>query len=145
MKYLCMLRRQLAVNRRGQSMVEFAMVMTVALLVLLVSIQLAMIGQAALAVSQSAWHGARYAAVNPTYTQGQVASYMIAHASPTITTGGGSHLTITLNPAGAGRTFGQPVTVNVAFEATPVIVLPNPFLGITFPTSLTSQQTAMSE
>ncbi|MGH7864060.1 MAG: TadE/TadG family type IV pilus assembly protein [Candidatus Binataceae bacterium] len=145
MNYVCMLRRQLAVNRRGQSMVEFAMVMTVALLVLLVSIQMAMIGQAALAVSQVAWHGARYASVNPTYTESQVRSYMVAHASPTIATSGGSHLTITVAPAAAPRTFGQPVTVNVSFEASPVIVLPNPFLGISFPSTLSSQQTAMSE
>lgn len=145
MKYGCMLRRQLAARRRGQSMVEFAMVMTVALFVLLVSIQLALIGQAALALSQAAWHGARYAAVNPTLDEGAVRSYMIAHASPTITSDGGSNLTITLNPAAAPRTFGQPVTVNVSYNATPQIVLPNPFLGITFPTTLTSQQTAMSE
>jgi Flp pilus assembly protein TadG len=139
MKYVCMLRRQLAVNHRGQSMVEFAMVMTLALIILLVSIQMAMIGQAALAVSQLAWHGARYAAIHTTETSSEVSAYMISKASPTLKS---SDLTITVSGA---RTFGLPVTVDVNYNPTSNIVLPNPFLGITFPTSLTSQQTAMSE
>jgi hypothetical protein len=126
-------------------MVEFAMVMTVALFVLLVAIQFAMIGQAALAVSQLAWHGARYAAVNPNLSQDAIRTYMLSVGSPTITHNGGEDLTITLDPNTTPRTFGQPVTVNVSYEANRQIVLPNPFLGISFPSTLASQQTAMSE
>ena len=57
---------------RGQAMVEFAMVSTVAMFVLLVAIQYAMIGQAALAMSQAAFQGARYASVNPNAAQSDV-------------------------------------------------------------------------
>jgi len=45
--------------------VEFALIATVALAVMLVGVQFAIIGQAALAVSQGASALARYAAVNP--------------------------------------------------------------------------------
>ena len=139
MNYISMLRRQFAVNGRGQAMVEFALVMTLALIILLVSIQMAMIGQAALAVSQSAWHGARYASIHTTETSTQVSDYMKSKASPTLKT---ADLTITVSGA---RTFGQPVTVDVSYNCASNIVLPNPFLGVSFPSTLTSQQTAMSE
>src|SRR5215469_342453 len=48
----------------GQAMVEFALVMFVALIVLFVAIQMAFIGQAALALGQMNYQGARFAAVN---------------------------------------------------------------------------------
>lgn len=139
------LRRQLHGRRRGQSMVEFALILTVGLFVLLVSIQFALIGQAALAISQLAYQGARWASVNPNADQSAVAAFMKQAGSPTITRDGGTHLTITLTPNTTPRTFGDPLTVNITYDATPQIVLPNPFLGITFPSTLTSQQTAMSE
>jgi hypothetical protein len=50
---------------RGQSMVEFALGATLALAVMLIGIQFALIGQSALAVSQAAAALARYAAQNP--------------------------------------------------------------------------------
>ncbi len=49
---------------RGQTMVEFAMVSVLFLVVMMVGVQFAMIGQAALALSQGASAIARYAAVN---------------------------------------------------------------------------------
>src|ERR1700722_14786780 len=49
---------------QGQTMVEFAMVSILVLVVIIVGGQLAMTGQAALAVSQGASAIARYAAVN---------------------------------------------------------------------------------
>ncbi len=49
---------------RGQSMVEFAMIAPLALILLFVGVQFAIIGQAALALSQGASAIARYVAVN---------------------------------------------------------------------------------
>jgi len=129
----------------GQSMVEFAMILTVALVILLVSIQYALIGQAALAVSQIAFQGARWASVNPNADETAIAGFILANGSPTITQGGSSALTVTVTPNTVPRTFGQPVTVSIAYNASAQIVLPNPFLGITFPTNLNGQQTALSE
>ncbi len=131
---------------RGQAMVEFAMVMTVALFVLLLGIQYALIGQCALAINQLAYQGARYASVNTGYDQSAVASYMLAVGSPTLTANSGQYLTISLNPDTTPRTFGQTVTVSIAFNTANEIFLPNPFLGvIPFPTTLTTQESAMSE
>jgi len=45
--------------RRGQAMVEFALIATLSMVVLLVGIQFAIIGQAALAVTQASYLGAR--------------------------------------------------------------------------------------
>lgn len=131
---------------RGQAMVEFAMVLTVALMVLLLGIQYALIGQAALALNQLAYQGARYASVNPSADQSAVTSYMVQVGSPTVTKGNGQYLTVTVNPTTTPRTFGQTVTVNISFDASGQLFLPNPFLGvITFPTTLTTQESAMSE
>ncbi len=132
---------------RGQAMVEFALIATVAIIVLIVGIQFALIGQAALAVSQLSFAGARYASVNTSYTQSQIQTYMVQEGSPTITSNSGANLTITVTRStnADGTYFGQPVTVNISYNATSKLILPNPFLGITFPTTLTAQETAMQE
>jgi Flp pilus assembly protein TadG len=132
---------------RGQAMVEFALIATIAIIVLVVGIQFALIGQAALAVSQLSFAGARYASVNTSYTQSQIKSYMVQQGSPTITSNSGANLTITVTRStnADGSYFGQPVTVNISYNATSKLILPNPFLGITFPTTLTAQETAMQE
>lgn len=141
------IRRLRAASRRGQAMVEFALVAIVAIIVLVVGIQFALIGQAALAVSQLSFAGARYASVNTSYTQSQIQNYMVQVGSPTITSHNGANLTITVTRStnSDGSYFGQPVTVAISYNASGQLVLPNPFLGITFPTTLTATETAMQE
>src|SRR5271168_177681 len=58
-------RRRSCRMNRGQSAVEFALIATLAIGVMVVGVQFALIGQAALAVSQGSSALARYAAVNP--------------------------------------------------------------------------------
>jgi Flp pilus assembly protein TadG len=131
---------------RGQSAVEFAMISVVALVVMLIGIQFALIGQAALAVSQASYLGARAASVDATLTSDSLATQISSQMSPTIT--GAS---VTLTPTGAAtcgppRTFGCPFTVAVTYDASSKIFLPsNTLLGITFPTSLTFSESAMTE
>jgi Flp pilus assembly protein TadG len=131
---------------RGQSAVEFAMISVVALVVMLVGIQFALIGQAALAVSQASYLGARAASVDATLTSDSLSTQISSQMSPTIT-----GATVTLTPTGAAtcgppRTFGCPFTVAVTYDASSKIFLPsNTLLGITFPTSLTFSETAMTE
>ena len=76
--------RRLKGGSGAQSMVEFAFALPVVLIVLLVGIQFAIIGEAALALGQVNYQGARYAAVNGNATQDQVNTYMLSVASPTI-------------------------------------------------------------
>jgi hypothetical protein len=156
-------------------MVEFALVLIVAMIVLFVAIQMAFIGQAALALGQMNYQGARFAAVNQCAAPNDVATYMALNGSPTITRGCGSTkfgLTITVSnngtslgtgtpsqcsgtftpptTCGTPRKFGDSIQVSVAFNTAAVIFLssnttsPN-FLGIPFPTQLSSTETAMSE
>jgi Flp pilus assembly protein TadG len=128
--------------RRGQAMVEFALISTVALFVLLVGIQLAIIGQKALSVSQLAYQGARYAAVNATTAGSDIVTYLEGIAPPALSVTG---LSITVNPSTVPRAFSSTVSVTVSYDLRSSLVLPNPFLGISFPTSLSATETAMSE
>jgi uncharacterized protein (UPF0333 family) len=168
--------------RQGQAAVEFALVLTVAMIVIFVGVQMALIGQAALALGQMNYQGARWAAVNPCATANDIANYMVCVGSPTISQNC-SNLTITLtdsnNPTGTAgtptscpptsappacvptpastcgspRTFSSQLTLTLAYNAKAQLVLPNPLVpnffgpgtGISFPTNLQSQETAMSE
>jgi Flp pilus assembly protein TadG len=144
------LRPRLSRLERGQSMAEFALLAPLFLFVVFVAITFAVIGQSALAVSQLAYNGARYAAVNPQLTSTQVQTYIKSGAigAPSITAGGGANLTVTVVQAG----FGQPVTVTVAYDlSTNSIVssMTTLFNGLgfsqTFPTSLSATEVVMSE
>ena len=154
---------------RGQAAVEFALVLTVAMIVLFVAVQFALIGQIALALGQMNYQAARYAAIHPgcgkgsttcpnTSTCNQTAGdpdvsstpvycYALSIASPTIRSG--SITTFTVNPdpktTGPDRAFGTSVTVTVAYDVTSQLFLPKNFLGLSFPTTLNSTETAMSE
>jgi len=141
--------------RRGQAMVEFALIATLSMVVLLVGIQFAIIGQAALAVTQASYLGARAASVNSSLTSNSLQTAIANQISPTIN-GATVTLTNTTDPtctAGPGgtRSFGCPINVTVTYNATPKLFLPSQWtmLGgtnvITFPTNLTSTESAMTE
>lgn len=162
-------------NPEGQAAVEFALVLTVAMIVLFGAIQFALIGQAALALGQMNYQGARYAAVNTCAQASDIADYMCSVGSPTITKNGGASLKVTFNgtsatvgscsapntsnyqldnngnctnSGSAPRTLGTSVTVNVTFDmsgAGGILFVNSPFMGVSFPTSLSSTETAMSE
>jgi len=152
----------------GQSMVEFALGATVALAVMLIGIQFALIGQSALAVSQGAAALARYAAHKPgalgSYN-GKVAMPLPGEAEnllPSSITGkttatvkgkpvttydltvniasyAGSTTTPTDHPAQTDR-----VVISLSYDATKRIVLPpTTLLGISFPNTLASSDTQM--
>jgi Flp pilus assembly protein TadG len=135
---------------RGQSMAEFALLAPLFLFVVFVAITFAVIGQSALAVSQLAYNGARYAAVNPGLTSDQVKTYILSGAigAPSITANNGTHLTVTVIQAA----FGQPVSVTIAYDISSNAIVSSMttlFNGLgfhqTFPTSLSSTEVVMSE
>lgn len=143
-------------SSRGQAMVEFALIAPVAMVVMLLGIQFAMIGQAALAVSQGASAVARYAAVNPgvvgpngTVTLTTPIKQLL---SSSILTNGGNDLTITIaSYTGTTTTtttspqYTDRLTLSISYNATSKIALPNPFLGISFPTTLNASDSQMYE
>jgi Flp pilus assembly protein TadG len=134
---------RIAGANRGQASVELALITPIVLFVMLIGIQYSLLGLAVLGLGQANYQGARYAATNPSAAQSAVQSYMVSVASPIISTGSGKYLTSTLNPSPC--TFGSTVTVAVSFSASHLVVLPNPFFGISFPTTLTNTESAFCE
>jgi Flp pilus assembly protein TadG len=153
---------------RGQSMVEFAMISGVVFAVMLFGIQYALIGQAAVAVSQGTSALARYVAGNPGAlgtNNGTVNGSALPAAaqemlSSSILTNGGNDLTVTVtsNKAGGGTETGNIVPqsdqliIALSYSTSSKLVLPNPFLaippvfpGITFPTTVAASDSQMYE
>ena len=149
---------------RGQSTVEFAMIAVLAITIMLVGVQYALIGQAALAVSQGSSAIARYAAVNPGTvggTSGNSAVTLNGSAeqqllSSSICGGTCGNLTAsitsisattgTANTTANPPAFGDRLTVILSYDARSKIVLPNQFFGIPlFPTTLSASDSQMYE
>jgi Flp pilus assembly protein TadG len=140
------------------------MIAPLAIVLLVVGVQYAIIGSAALTVSQATSSLARYAAANPG-AMGTNGSATLTPAaknllSPSICSDATcSNITLTINSY-----TGSPPTqtnspqqtdqmvITVKYDATSKLALPNPFLavppifpGITFPTSLTYSDSQMYE
>ena len=138
--------------RAGQAMIEFALVGGLLVLILLMGIQLAIIGEAALAVNQLAYSTARYASVK--YSDGKLSTpgtdpSVTAMIPPSLVA---SSLTIALTqpcaaPVGSSTVFGSVAIVSVQYDLSTSnrIFLPNPFLGISLPTSVSATQRAFCE
>jgi Flp pilus assembly protein TadG len=129
---------------RGQAAVELALITPIVLFVMLVGVQYAIIGVAAMGLGQADYQAARYAATHSSASQATVQSYMVSVASPIISAGSGQYLTTSLSPA-PPCVFGSTVTVSVTFNAGHLLALPNPFFGVPFPTSLTNSESAFCE
>jgi hypothetical protein len=66
-------------------------------------------------------------------------------ASPVLKDDSGAHLKILMSPTTTPRAYGQTISITVQYTLINKLVLPNPFLGISFPTSIGFTETAMSE
>ncbi len=149
-------------NGRGQSTVEFALLSTLAMVILFVGVQFALIGQASLALSQGASAIARYAAVHQglgTTYNGSVTGNSLPTAvqqmlSSTLLNNSGSDLTVTINSYTGGTTTQTStpvaaqdyVVISMSYNTAGVMALPNPFLGIIkFPTGLTAADSQLYE
>jgi Flp pilus assembly protein TadG len=144
--------------RRGQAMVEFALVSILAVIVLLGSVQLALIGQLYMALGQMNYRGVRYAAVSPSCTNAtsncglnnqSITAYMLSVASPTIltiTNANANALDVTyknLTNPGKTRIAGDTVQIKATLDISSEIFLPK--IGLLFPNSLSSTQQAFTE
>jgi len=133
----------------GQSATEFALILPILFIVLLVGIQYAVLGQAALALSQGASGLARYEAVHAGTVNSGKASGLPAPAqqllSDTILTNGGGDLTVGVTSS-PGTGFGDTCKINLTYSAASKIVLPNNFFGIPlFPTTLSASAADLYE
>ena len=137
-------------------------------MIMLVGIQYALIGQAALAVSQGSSALARYAtnhlppaagSLGGTSGNGTVSTLPAAAQqllSQSILTNGGNDLTVTVasyqgtttTPTDAKRPvkFADTCVVTLTYTTTSKLALPNPFLGlVTFPGTVSASATQMYE
>jgi Flp pilus assembly protein TadG len=138
--------RQLpARHAAGQAVIEFAMVAIVMCICVFAGIQSAIIYNAYSALQDLVYQGARYAAVNPGFDSNAVSTYMNSVASPILLDNSGNNLTITMNPNSTPRAFGASISVTVSYSLANKIAIPNPFMGVRFPTSISFTETAMSE
>jgi len=141
----------------GQSAVEFAMISVLALAVMLIGVQFAVIGQAALALSQGSAALARYAAVNPStfgdsFGPGAVPSAAALLLSPTINDGNLQVTVKSFESDGVTPETGtvipsqDQVNVSLSYTTTNKIFLPSStLLGITFPATLTAAESQLYE
>jgi hypothetical protein len=143
---------------RGQALVEFALVLSIAVIVLFVSIQLALIGQLYLALGQMNYRGVRYAAISPDcinatsscgLSNQSVQQYMLSVASPTIvsiTNANANALKVNYNNVtnpGVKRVAGNTVQISCTLDISSDIFLPN--IGLPFPKSLSHTEEAFTE
>lgn len=147
---------------RGQSTVEFALLSTLAMVIMLVGVQFALIGQADLALSQGSSLLARYAAVNQGISgtfNGSISGSSLPTTvqqllSSTLLNNGGN-LTVNIHSYQGGTkntTTNAPVptvdrvVINMTYNTAGVMALPNPFLGlINFPTGLSGSDSELYE
>ena len=127
----------------GQTIVEFAFIIPVFLLLMLGVVQMVVVGGAALAVNQAALSCARYASLNPSFAQSSVGSYLSSTASPLISDSGLQP--VVLSPVTVPRVTGTAVTVTVSYKLATKLFLGTTFFGVTFPSQLSITQTMTSE
>jgi Flp pilus assembly protein TadG len=127
----------------GQSMVEFAVILPLFLVMTVILIQFLLVGAVAFAVNQAVASCARYAALNDTYGQSTLNSYLQSVASPLIND---KYLaTIGVSPSTVPRTSGSSVTVTVSYNLSGnKLVLGSSVLGFAFPTTLAISETMVS-
>jgi hypothetical protein len=130
---------------RGQALFEMTIVITTLAFVMVLAIQFALLGSAMLALNQVTYQGARYAAVYQSADRSTVYNYMLSVGTPTITSDGGANLSMSLSPSVTPPTSFSTVTVTSTLDAHSFIIIPNPFFGMSFPTSLTATESAMVE
>jgi Flp pilus assembly protein TadG len=127
----------------GQTMVEFAMILPVLLILMLGVIQLIVVGGSALAVNQAAITCARYASINPSSDQSTVNTYLKSIASPLINDAGLG--TLSLTPPAVPRTTGTAVSVTINYSLGSKLFLGTSFFGVKFPTQVSITERMTSE
>jgi Flp pilus assembly protein TadG len=147
-------------KQRGQAMVEFALLAPLALLLVVLGVQFAIIGRDAVGLSQASYQATRWASsIKPDAQCADVTTYVTNMASPTIqaiisqsgiacgdSTKGVNVVMSWTCPDTTQCTGVRPastqlrisMTLNVAND----LFVPNPFLGVTLPQTLQSAQTA---
>lgn len=150
---------------RGQSMVEFALGLIVAMIVLFLGIQLAVIGRDAMALGQFSYQAARWAAAPTNGKQdcSGLVSYVnsdnvapqpiqvLMNSGGGITcsgTSGGGAVTVSMTCSNGDctqRAAGDNVQISMTANIKHDLFLGTSFLGISFPTTVSSETSALTQ
>lgn len=116
-------------RRRGQALLEFALIVPIFLALVLGVVQFGLLTQATEIVTNLTREGARFASLGPGRTDADIKSYIIRQTSETPLRRGSDptvndDLSIVITPVLAARTKGAQVTVSVTYNLRSRIFLP---------------------
>ena len=147
-------------KHRGQAMVEFAFLAPVALILVALGVQLAIIGRDAIGLSQASYQATRWASsIKPDAQCADVTTYVTNMASTTIksiiaqsgiacgdsTKGVNVVMTWTCpdsTQCSGARPASSQLRISMTLNVASDLFVPNPFLGISLPQTVISTQTA---
>jgi Flp pilus assembly protein TadG len=130
-------------QQNGQTLLEFALILPIVLLLMLGVVQIILVGSASLAVNQAAVSVARYAAINPSADQTTLNTYLQQVASPLIKDTNLQN--VGLQPSTVPRKTGSSVAITVIYGLANKLFLGSSFFGVTFPTQVSVTETMTSE
>ena len=140
-------RREKASGRfgRGQAFVEMTFMISALLVVIIVGIEGAVLGQRSYALTQVAYQGARYAAVNPAYDPTTITNYVLQIAPAQIGQNSGAQLKVTVSPTSIPRVTGTPVTVTITYTFPHPLSFSPTLFGLSFPKTISARDVTMSQ
>ena len=131
-------------QQRGAALVEFALVLTMLIVLSKLVIQYGLIMNATITLSHLSREGARYAATHPS-TDSTILSYIQTATPPLIKY---SDMTITFSPTqgSSTRVSGNPITVTISYNMQKKLFLPSTFFGVPiFSSTYTTKATMVIE
>lgn len=137
-------RTQPRARRRGQTLLEFALVLPMLLILSLLLVQFGLILNATITLTNIAREGARYAAVHPSTDAGIQAKVATIATNTPIQP---SDISIAISPAEGSsiRTYDNPITVSIGYDMKKKLFLPNSiFFGIPIFTSTYTASATMN-
>jgi Flp pilus assembly protein TadG len=130
---------------RGQAFVEMTFMISALLVVIIVGIEGAVLGQRSYALTQVAYQGARYAAVNPAYDPTTITNYVLQIAPAQIDQNSGAQLKVNVSPTSIPRVTGTPVTVTITYTFPHPLSFSPTLFGLSFPKKISATDVTMSE
>jgi Flp pilus assembly protein TadG len=130
---------------RGQAAVEMAFMISALLVVIIVGIEGAVLGERSYALTQVAYQGARYAAVNPAYDPTTITNYVLQIAPAQIDQNSGAQLKVNVSPTSVPRVTGTPVTVTITYTFPHPLSFSPTLFGLSFPKHISATDVTMSE
>jgi Flp pilus assembly protein TadG len=115
------------------------------LAVIIVGIEGAVLGQRSYALTQVAYQGARYAAVNPAYDPTAITNYVLQIAPAQIGQNSGAQLKVTVSPTSIPRVTGTPVTVMITYTFPHPLSFSPTLFGLSFPKTISARDVTMSQ